>query len=95
MNKAVSNPEPTPESTKVIPKIQGFGVAASPFNGVKIELGLSILFGALLWLAADSITADETTQWLVLLGYALISMCWLVLRTRAVLQWCLANTGRD
>lgn len=68
-----------------------FGVAASPFNGIKVELGFAIVLGASLWLAADSITANETTQWLLLLGYGLSSMVWLVLRTRAVLHRCMIN----
>ena len=58
----------------------------SAFNSVKIELGFAMLFGVLLWLVADSITANEGTQWLLLMGYSLLSMCWLVLRTRAVMR---------
>ena len=73
------------------PKQRGFGVAASPFNGIKIELGFAILFGAILWLAADSITANEAAQWLMLLVYALCSAAWLVLRTRAVLRRCMIS----
>jgi hypothetical protein len=69
----------------------GFGVAASPFNGIKIELGICIILGALLWLGAESITADEGTQLLMLLGYGLLATCWLVLRTRAVLRRCEAE----
>lgn len=72
-------------------KSRGFGVAASPFNGVKIELGFAIVLGAILWLAADSITANEVAQWLILLVYGLSSMVWLVFRTRAVLQRCMIN----
>lgn len=72
-------------------KVRAFAVAASPFNGIKIELGIAILLGAILWLAADSITADESAQWLILLGYGLSSMCWLVLRTRAVLHRCIVR----
>ena len=72
-------------------KQRDFGVADSPFNGVKIELGFAILLGAILWLAADSITANEVTQWLILLVYGLLGMVWLVLRTRAVLRRCMIS----
>jgi hypothetical protein len=65
---------------------KGFGVAASPFNGVKLELGFALILGAVLWLAADSITADVGAQLLLLFGYGMISMIWLVLRTRRVLR---------
>jgi hypothetical protein len=100
----VTNPEPmemhsvnhlTEPALKSQPESQrqsrDVEVAASPFNGIKIELGFAILLGAILWLAADSITVNETTQWLMLLGYGLTSMCWLMLRTRAVLRRCVAN----
>ncbi|MDT8383200.1 MAG: hypothetical protein RRB22_02190 [Gammaproteobacteria bacterium] len=82
---------PSCAESEGIPGSRGFGVAASPFNGIKIELGFAILLGAIVWLAADSITANAQTQWLILLGYGLTSMAWLVLRTRAVLRRCLAR----
>ncbi|MBL1275118.1 MAG: hypothetical protein COB30_003430 [Ectothiorhodospiraceae bacterium] len=65
----------------------------SAFNSVKIELGFAMLIGVVLWLAADSITADEGTQWLLLMSYGLSSMCWLILRTRAILRQCTAMKG--
>ena len=67
---------------------KGFGVAASPFNGVKLELGICIVLGVLGWLGADSITANEDTQLLVLLAYSLLGTIWLVVRTRRVLRRC-------
>ncbi|NOX92684.1 MAG: hypothetical protein GXP18_09635 [Gammaproteobacteria bacterium] len=70
---------------------RGFGVAASPFNGVKLELGICIILGMLLWLGADSITANEGTQLLILLMYSLSGTIWLVMRTRAVLHRCEAE----
>jgi hypothetical protein len=71
---------PTPSGKK------GFGVAASPFNGIKIELGIAISIGFVLWLAADSITASIATQLLLLVGYGLLSAGWLVYRTRRIVQ---------
>lgn len=86
---------PTESALKSQPESQrqsrDAGLAASPFNGIKIELGFAILLGAVLWLAADSITVDEAKQWLMLLGYGLTSMCWLMLRTRAVMRRCVAS----
>lgn len=81
-----SVPETQPHATS---RSRDFGVTASPFNGIKIELGFAILLGAVLWLAADSITANEAAQWLILLVYGLLSMTWLVLRTRVVLRRCM------
>ena len=65
---------------------KGFGVAASPFNGVKIELGIVLILGFVLWLAADSITASIAAQLLLLAGYGFISAFWLVIRTRRVMR---------
>jgi len=61
-------------------------VPASPFNGVKLELGIILILGALLWLGADSITAGTEAQLLMFLGFGLLSTLWLVVRTRAVLR---------
>jgi len=66
--------------------IKGFGVAASPFNQVKIELGLALILGIVLWLAAESITASITAQLLLLAGYGLISASWLIFRTQRIAQ---------
>ena len=64
----------------------GFGVTASPFNHVKLELGIALLLGIVLWLVADSITASVGAQLLLLVSYGLLSAGWIVLRTRSVLQ---------
>jgi hypothetical protein len=76
------------DSQKTQPTVHrsGFGVPASPFNGVKLELGVALVLGAVLWLAADSITANLGGQLLLLTGYGLVSMLWLVMHTRRVLS---------
>jgi hypothetical protein len=78
------NKSPVTPSTP--PPKKGFGVAASPFNRVKMELGFALIFGFVLWLAADSITASISTQLLLLVGYGLISASWLIYHTRRVVQ---------
>ena len=65
---------------------KGFGVAASPLNSVKLELGMILFVGLLLWLAVDSITADVSNQLLILAGYGVVGGLWLVLRTRHILR---------
>ena len=76
------------EKTAATRQPKGVGVAASPFNGIKLELGLCLVLGAMLWLGADSITANEGTQLLMLLIYSLLAAIWLVLRTRLILRRC-------
>jgi len=65
---------------------KGFGVAASPLNSVKLELGIILFVGLLLWLAVDSITADLAYQLLILGGFSAAGALWLVLRTRRTLR---------
>ena len=74
---------------------QGFGVSASPFNGVKLELGVSLLLATLLWLAADSITSSTVEQLLMFLGFGLISASWLIFRIRTVLRQCESSPSVD
>jgi hypothetical protein len=89
-----NKPPVTPSvSSSQTPSKKGFGVAASPFNRVKMELGIALIFGFVLWLAADSITASIATQLLLLVGYGLISASWLVFRTQRVArQWSEQNS---
>lgn len=70
---------------------KGFGVAASPFNRVKLELGIILSLELLLWLAADSITADLGTQLWLLAAFSVLGMVWLIVRTRRVLRQCQAR----
>ncbi len=65
---------------------RGFSVSASPFNGVKLELGIIFILGALLWLGAHSIIASTGAQLLIFFGFGLLSALWLVARTRVVLH---------
>ena len=77
----MSDPKPASPSPS-----KGFGVAASPFNGVKVELGIILILGFILWLAADSITGSITAQLMLLVGYGLVGALWLIIRTRKVVQ---------
>ena len=86
MSNQHSDQEPSSPAPSLPSAKKGFGVAASPFNGVKIELGIVLILGFVLWLAADSITASITAQLLLLVSYGLIGAFWLIIRTRRVAQ---------
>lgn len=64
---------------------KGTGVSPSPLNPVKLELAVLVIVGAVLWVVHGHITADPLDQLLLLGGYGLFAMAWLVLRTRRVL----------
>ena len=65
---------------------QTFEVAASPYNAVKLELVIILIFGFLLWAVLDSITNDDFTQIIVLFLFSLTGTIWLVIRTRYLSQ---------
>lgn len=67
-------------------KRTGFGVAPSPFNGVKLELGVILVLGLCLWLAAKFITANEFLQVLMLFCFAVMGTVWLIFRTKCLLD---------
>ena len=58
----------------------------SPFNAVKLSLGVVIAVGVLLILATSRLTTSTLTQLLLLSTYGGIAAFWLVRRTRRVLR---------
>lgn len=64
---------------------KGTGVPPSPLNPVKLELAIIMIVAVLLWAVHGRITADPLGQLLLLGGYGVLAMAWLVLRTRRIL----------
>ncbi len=64
----------------------GFGVAASPFNPIKLELVLFLLGAVLLWLVFSTFIKQPHWEYPTLLLYAGLGLVWLVLRTRKILH---------
>ena len=67
-------------------KTNAFTVAPSPFNAIKLELGIVIVLGGLLLIALDSIIEDTFVQIGVLLLAGLLGMLWIIWRTHAILK---------
>ncbi len=74
---------------------KGVGVSPSPLNPVKLELVVLIIVAVLLWVVHERITADPLDQLLLLGGYGLLAMAWLVLRTRRILARRAADAERN
>jgi uncharacterized membrane protein len=70
-------------------------VAPSPFNEIKLELGIALLLGLLLLLASDLVTREPLSQVLLLLGYGSLATAWLLLRTRRALRRCRAGADEQ
>ena len=63
-----------------------FAVVASPFNVVKLTLGVMILVGALLALVAGRLAASPVIQVALLGSYGVLAALWLIAKTRQVAQ---------
>ena len=64
----------------------GFGVAASPFNAVKFDLAVILIVGVLLLLVHGAVVANFFGQLLLLGGYGIVAMVWLMVKTQRVLR---------
>ena len=63
-----------------------FAVDPSPFNVVKLALGVIMVVGALLGLVTSRLAVSSMTQVLVLSSYGVIAALWLIAKTRQVVQ---------
>jgi hypothetical protein len=63
---------------------RGFTVAASPFNSVKLDLALIIVVAVVVVLIHKHLAESFLAQLAILAGYGLISMAWLILKTRRI-----------
>ena len=67
-------------------KKKGFGVAPSPFNGVKLELGVILSLGILIWFAIHYFIKETDLQLLLLLAFSVSAMLRLVFKSRKILR---------
>ena len=74
----------TKEGRSVAQTRRGVIVHASPFNGVKLELGLILL--VLIAATLENSVESAMTQLLILVGLACSGAGWVLLRTRSVLR---------
>lgn len=72
---------------------RGFTVAASPFNGIKLELAVVLCLNLVLWLVGGRLMGGGLVELLLLAAGGLGGMAWLMFRTRRVLARHLANTA--
>ena len=63
---------------------KGFTVAASPFNGVKLELALILVGAVELLLIHGKLSQDALVQFSILAGYGVAAMLWLMVRVRRI-----------
>jgi len=70
----------------------GFTVAPSPFNPVKLDLGVILVFAVVLGFTHGYVSDDPWIQLALLAGYGFVAMLWLVLRVRRIAAGLAATT---
>jgi len=63
-----------------------FTVQASPFNAIKLDLALILIVGFVVLVVHERLVEDQFGQLLIVAGYGLAAMLWIVMRTRRVLK---------
>lgn len=65
---------------------RGFTVAPSPFNSVKLELGVILVAAIVLGVGIDRLISDPLLQMVALGGAGVVAALWLFWRTRMVVR---------
>lgn len=63
-----------------------FTVAASPFNRIKLELGVLLLCIPLVWLVSVRLGGGDAAQLVLLGAYGCMAMGWVMFRVRRLLR---------
>ncbi len=63
-----------------------FTVKASPFNAIKLDLALILIVGIVVLVVHERLVEHQLGQLLIVAGYGLAAMLWIVIRTRRVLS---------
>lgn len=67
-------------------KSHAFAVAASPFNGVKVELGLLLIVMLPIWLLVHRFVSSTPLRLLSLCGFGIGAAIWILFRIQQVQQ---------
>lgn len=89
IEKKESKPESLPENSN------GFTINASPFNQVKLELGAIIIVGIILAVSVLFVISSNALQLVLLGGYGIGAMTWLVFRVKQVTSRIQQESRRD
>ena len=73
----------------------GFTVPASPFNGVKLELGLILALCLPVWLLADRLSVEPLLQVALLALFGVAAALWIGWRVRRVVHRVERGEGCD
>ena len=63
-----------------------FTVKASPFNSIKLDLAMFLIVGIGILVVNERLVEHQLGQLLIVAGYGIAAMLWIVMRTRRVLK---------
>lgn len=63
-----------------------FTVKASPFNAIKLDLALILIVGIVVLVTHERLVEHQLGQLLIVAGYGVAAMLWIVVKTRRVLR---------
>ena len=69
-------------------------MAASPFNDVKLDLGIIIVLSVIVLVLVTSLVDSEVTQVLGLLAYGILATGWIIFRTRNIMRRHQQDNGK-
>ena len=73
------------KETGSVPVGKGMTVAPSPFNEVKLDLGIILAVGCLLLLVQGRLLDSLLLQLLALVSYCWFGLIWFIVRTRQIM----------
>jgi len=73
----------------------GFTVASSPFNSVKVELGVILVLAVVLFLWHERLSQDADVQMGMLAGFGVLSALWLVVRVKKIEKSMAEQRGEE
>lgn len=74
-------------------KATGFSVAPSPFNSIKLELGVIIVLLPLVWGLVHVFISSTLLQFIALAGFSAAASLWLLFRIYRLQQRLIAKAG--
>lgn len=84
-DKSLPHSDLEAESDGVEAARSGMRVAASPFNGVKLDLAIIIVLLLLIWLVLANTVKDTLTQTMILFACSGLAASWIIFRVRRIL----------
>jgi len=85
-NESLPHSETDAESDAGQGTRSGMRVAASPFNGVKLDLAIIIVLLLLIWLVLANTVKDTLTQTIILFVCSGLAASWIVFRVQRILH---------